>query len=128
MLLKMLVKGNIIHHIQDYKTSNEIWVTLKDLYETKNTNCVLFLKRKILSIMMEKNAYVILFISRITKLKDRLGDIEEKVYSTDLVTITLNGMIDDYQMFITWLTTREKAPTFEELIGILMQEEEKHKN
>jgi hypothetical protein len=29
-------------------------------------------------------------------------------------------------MFITGLAAREKAPTFEELIGILLQEEERH--
>jgi hypothetical protein len=31
-------------------------------------------------------------------------------------------------MFITGLTAREKAPTFEELTGILLQEEERHAN
>jgi hypothetical protein len=29
-------------------------------------------------------------------------------------------------MFITGLAAREKDPTFEELIGILLQEEERH--
>jgi hypothetical protein len=47
------------------------------------------------------------------------------VSDTDLVTITMNGMTDEYQMFITGLNAREKAPVFEELIGILMQEEER---
>ena len=44
--------------------------------------------------------------------------------NTDLVTMTLNGMLDEYQMFITGLLAREKAPTFDELACILMQEEE----
>jgi hypothetical protein len=61
-------------------------------------------------------------------MKDKLGDIGEKVPNIDLVTISLNGMLEDYQMFITCLTTREKAPTFEELAGILLQEEERHTN
>jgi len=46
----------------------------------------------------------------------------------DLVTITLNGMADDYHMFITGLKTRDKATTFEKLTGILMQEEERWMN
>lgn len=37
----------------------------------------------------------------------------------------MNGMIDEYHMFIIGLNAREKAPVFEELIGILMQEEER---
>ena len=60
-------------------------------------------------------------------MKDKWGDIGEKVSNIDLVTISLNGMLEDYQMFITSLA-REKGPTFEELIGILLQEEERHAN
>ena len=37
-------------------------------------------------------------------------------------------MLEDYQMFITGLAAREKSPTFEELTGILLQEEERHAN
>jgi hypothetical protein len=35
-------------------------------------------------------------------------------------------MLGDYQMFIMGFAMREKAPTFEELIGILLQEEERN--
>ena len=51
---------------------------------------------------MEENESAARFIARVKDLKDRLGDIEEKVFNSDLVTITLNGMKDEYQMFITW--------------------------
>jgi hypothetical protein len=83
------------------------------------------LKSKLISIKMEENESISDFISRIKDIKDKLGNIGEKVSSTDLVTITLNGMLEEYQMFITGLAAREKAPTFEELVGILMQEEER---
>jgi len=43
----------------------------------------------------------------------------------NLVTISMNGMTNGYQMFITSLNAREKALVFEELVGILMQEEER---
>ena len=61
-------------------------------------------------------------------MKDKLGDIGEKVSNTDLITISLNGMLEDYQNFITFLGVREKALTFEELACILLQEEERHTN
>jgi len=54
LLLKILVKDNIIPHIGEYKIVNDIWVTLKDFHE-KNTNHLLFLKSKIISIRMEEN-------------------------------------------------------------------------
>jgi hypothetical protein len=37
-------------------------------------------------------------------------------------------MLEEYQMFITCLAAREKDPIFEELEGILMQEEERRNN
>ena len=70
----------------------------------------MYLKSKLLSIKMEENESVSNFISR----------IGETISSTYLVTVTLNGVLDEYQMFITSLLAREKAPTFGELPGILM--------
>jgi hypothetical protein len=57
--------------------------------------------------------------------KDKLVNIREIVSNTNLVTIILNGRLEDYHMFITGLAAREKPPAFEELTGILLQEEER---
>lgn len=128
MILWMTVQDNIIPHIRECKTSKETWDTVKNLYETKTTNRILYLKSKLLSNKMEENESVSDFISRIKDLKDKLGDIGESISSKDLVTMTLNGMLDEYQMFIIVLSAREKAPTFDELVGILMQEEEQRRS
>jgi hypothetical protein len=128
VLLRMSVKDNIIPHIREAKTSVETWTMLKDLYETSNTNRILFLKTKLLGIKMDGNESVSSFLGHIKEVKDKLGNIGETISSTDLVTITLNGMLEDYQMFITGLATRDKPPTFEELTSIVLQEEERHSN
>jgi len=73
---------------------------LKGLYETTNTSQILFLKTKILSLKMEANENISNLISRVKDLSDKLGDIGEKVSSTDLVTITLNGFVQDYQICV----------------------------
>jgi hypothetical protein len=57
--------------------------------------------------------------------RDKLCDIGEKVSSIDLVTITLNGMISEYQDFITSLLAKENATNFEELTTTLLQEKER---
>lgn len=119
----MLVKDCIILDIRECKSSSEIWGILKDLYEIKNTNRLLFLKSKILSLKMEENETVASFIARIKDLKKKLVDNGETVPDTYLVTITMNGVTNDYQMFITKINARDKIPNFEELTGILMQEE-----
>lgn len=120
-LLNMSIKDNIIPHIRECKKTNEILGILKDLYEIRNSNHLLFLKSKILSLNMERNETVASFIARIKDLKNKLSDIGDVVADTDLVTITNNDVTDDCQMFINGINAREKIQKFEELIGILMQ-------
>ena len=128
VLMRMSVKDSIIPHIREAKTSAETWTVLKDLYETSNTNRILFPKTQLLGIKMDGNESVSSFLGCIKEVKYKLGNIGEKISSTDLVTITLNGMLEECQRFITGLASREKPPTFEELTSILLQEEERRAN
>jgi hypothetical protein len=106
----MSVKDSII---REATTSTATWTTLKALYETSNTNHILFLKTKLLGIKMDGNELVSSFLGHIKEVKDKLVNIGEIVSNTHLVTITLNGMLEDYHMFITCLIGRDKPPTFE---------------
>jgi hypothetical protein len=65
VLLRMSIKDSIIPHIRDAKTSSETWQELKDLYQTNNTNHIIFLKSKLLSIKMDTNESVSTFLGRI---------------------------------------------------------------
>ena len=88
----------------------------------------MFLKTKLLSIKIGANESISNFVSRIKYLSDKLVDIGEKVSSCDLVTVTLKGLVQYYKVFISTLSTRQTPPTFDELAGILLQEEERMKN
>jgi hypothetical protein len=128
VLLHMSVKDIIISHIREDTTSAETWTTLKALYETSNKNHILFLETKLLGIKIDGNEYVSSFLGHIKEVKDKIVNIGEIVSKTDLVTFTLNGILEDYQMFITGLAAREKPPTFKEVTGIFIQEEERCEN
>ena len=106
VLLRMSVKDNIIAHIRDCKASKETWDMLKCLYGTKNTNEILFLKTKLLSLKMESNKNISSFISRVKDLSHKLRDTDEKVSSIDFDTITLNGLVKDYQIFVSSLSSK----------------------
>ena len=80
----------------------------------------MFLKSKILSLKMEENEIIASFIARINDLKKNFADIGHTIDDTNVVTITVNSVTDDYRMFITGINSREKIPKFEELTGILM--------
>ena len=127
LLLRLSVKDNIIPHIRDCKTSKETWDILKGLYETTNSNRIMFLKTKLLSIKMAANENITSYVSRIKDLCDQLSAIGDTVSNTDMVTITLKGLIRDYHVFISSLGGRATPPTFNELTRILLQEEERMK-
>ena len=120
----MSIKDNIIPHIRDCKTSKETWEILKGLYETTNSNRILFLKTKLLSMKMEAHENITTYVSKIKDLCDQLSAIGDKVSNSDMVTITLKGLIRNYHAFISSRGGRAKLPTFNELTMILLQEEE----
>jgi hypothetical protein len=90
----MSVKDSIIPHNREATTSIETWTTLKALYETSNTNQILFMKTKLLGIKMDGNESVSSFLGRIKEMKNKLVNVGETVSNTDLITITLNGMLE----------------------------------
>ena len=55
VLMRMSIKDSIISYIREAKTSAETWTVLKDLYETSNTNRIIFLKTQLLGIKMDGN-------------------------------------------------------------------------
>ena len=77
---------------------------------------------------MDERESATAFVARIKDVKDRLGAIGVAVADEDLVAITMNGMHDDFQTFITGVSAREKTPTFDDLTVILQQEEEQRQN
>ena len=118
----MFVKDNIIPHIRDCKASKDTWDKLKVLYGTLDSIRILFLKTKLLSIKMDVNESINRYLSRIKDLWDNLGDIGEEVSGTNLVSITLKGLLLDYKEFILVLAARQTLPNFIELHEILIQE------
>ena len=76
---------------------------------------------------MEAHDNIATYVSRIKDLCDQLSAIGDKVSNSDMVTITLKGLIRYYHVFISSIWDRAKPTTFNELIGILLQEEEKMK-
>ena len=69
---------------------------MKGLYETTNSNRILFLKTKLLSMKMEANENIVTYVSRIKDLCDQLNAIGYKVSNFDMVTIALKDLIRDY--------------------------------
>jgi len=91
----------------------------------RNPNKILFLKSKLLLVKIEHNESISSYLFRVKELNDKLGYIGEKVSSNDMVIVTLNGMLLEYQVFITSILAIENVPSFDHLACILMKEEER---
>ena len=90
---------------------------LKGLYQTSDSNRILFLNTKLFSIKMDANETMNKYLSRIKDFRDNMGDVGEELFSTDLVSITLKGLFPNYKVFISALAARQTPPTFTELGG-----------
>ena len=62
---------------------------------------------------MDVNETMNKYLSHIKDFRDNLGDIGEEVSSTDLICITLKGLLPDYKIFISTLATRHTPPTLQ---------------
>ena len=51
-------------------------------------------------------------LSHIKYFRYNMGDIGEEVSSTDLLSITLKGLLLDYKVFISALASSHTPPTF----------------
>lgn len=59
---------------------------------------------------------------------DMVGAIGETFSGNDLVATTLNGILDDYLIFITILATMDKTTLFIEMIVVLLREDKRRNN
>ena len=75
----------------------------------------------------EVNENITTYVSRIKDICYQLSAIREKGSNSNMVTITLKGLVRVYHVFISTLRGRVQPPTFNELTWILLQEEERMK-
>jgi len=115
VLFKMFIKGNIIDHIRNFKTSNETWKVLK--YSQVQIECFLFIEVNYSQLKWRKRKICVIFFRESRNLK-----ISLVILGRRFQVFTLNGMLGEYKMFITRLATRKRALTFDELVGIILQE------
>lgn len=103
----------------------QAWDALKAQYETLNPSRILFLRTKLNRVHMNEDDTVDGFLTKVKVLRDKLRAVGERIRDVELVQATMSGMITSYQMFMSDIASRERLSTFEELHGILLQEEQR---
>jgi hypothetical protein len=90
-LILDVVKHHLIPHLDEKKTTKEMWDALKNLYETKNKNRKMALKDKLHDTKMVKGESVGSYLTRVAQVKDELATVGEVIPDSELVRIALKG-------------------------------------
>ena len=93
------VKDHLIPHLADKKTSNDMWDTLKQLFEENNENQKIALKEKLHNVNMTKDESVTSYVTHVAQVKDELAIVGETISDLELVRITLNGFTKKWDFF-----------------------------
>jgi len=117
------VKDPLIPHLAEKKTANDMWETLKKLYEAKNENRKMALKIRLHDIKMAKGESVVSYLTRVAQVKDELAAVGETISDSELVRIALKGFTKEWEVFVKCVVGRENLPDWSRLWDDFTQEE-----
>ena len=102
------------------------------MYSSKNEARISFLKKELDKVEMKEEDNMIEHLSKIQDLWEQLLNIDEVILDDDMISKTLASLPPLYFTFHTSLTLflhgNPTPLTFEELVGLLLQEEQLRKN
>jgi hypothetical protein len=117
------IKDHLIPHLTGKTHAYEMSESLTKLYQITNENRKMVLREKLKSIKMTKDENVVTYLTRLTQVRDELGDVGEAIVDSDLVRTTLNGASKQWVVFVEGIVSREKLPGWERLWNDFVQEE-----
>lgn len=114
----------ILTSVTRASTSREAWVTLQRIFQSQSRARVMQMRWRLQS--MEKGSLSILeYVEQKRSMADNLASIANPVSEDDLVNYILHRLGEDYSSFHTSINTRAEPILVDELLGMLLQEEEK---
>jgi hypothetical protein len=72
------IKDHVVPHLSGKTTAKDMWKALSDLYQNKNENRVMALRKQLRGTKMAKGEGVIPYLTRITQIRDELAAVGEK--------------------------------------------------
>ena len=94
------IRDHLIPHVAEKKTAYEMWTTLKGLYEAKNENQIMALKKKLQGSRMTKGEGVVSYLTQVAQVKDELAVVGEVISDFELVRIALKGFTKEWEVFV----------------------------
>jgi hypothetical protein len=109
------IKDHLIPHISYLKTPKHMFDTLSRLYEGKNINRNMTLRTQLKSVKMQNSETIQSYFTRVSKTKEQLEAIRDKVEEVELIMTTLNGLPIPWESLIQGICSRRKLMKFKRL-------------
>ena len=90
----------MISVIAKNETTKEMFDALKKLFERDSTIRSIALRTQLHTIKMTRSKSVASYFTRVTELRDQLGDIGETIYDKDLSIHILRGFPNSWESFV----------------------------
>jgi hypothetical protein len=117
------IKDHMVSHLSRKTTAKYMWKASSDLYQNKNENMVMALRKQLHGSKMAKDEGVIPYLTKITQIIDVLAVVGEKTEDSELVRIALDGFSKSWDVFVRGVVAREKLLEWQHLWDDLLQEE-----
>jgi hypothetical protein len=105
------IKDHLIPHVTGKTNAYEMWDSLTKLYQSTNENRKMLLREKLKSIKMTKAENVVTYLTRLTQVRDELGDVGEAIAESELVRTTLNGVTKQWDFLLRELWLGRSFPS-----------------
>ena len=108
----------MVERIVKYKIAQEIWGALNRVYHSSSIAIVLGLDSQLQKIKKE-NITISEYLAHIKKVFDKYFVMAEPLSYRDKVMYTLNGLIKEYDGFVTSIYNRSDKPSLEKVHSLL---------
>ena len=88
------IKDHLIPYVSSLESSKNMYDALVGLYTIKNIGQAMSLKNEFHAVRMTINDTIASYFMRTSQLRDQLQAIDEIISDKELVTTTLNGLLD----------------------------------
>ena len=104
------MKDHRIPHISAKTHAFQMWTSLTNLYQSSNENRKMVLWEKLKNVHMSKGEGMASYLTKITQVRDELATVGEAIESVEMVRISLNGMTQQWSVFVQTIIGRENMP------------------
>lgn len=100
-------------HVKDATSAREAWSKLKDYHEKSSLTSRLFLRKKLMSLRMDRGGDIESHVSKVILLVDQLRACGDAISENEVVTVLLCSLPEEFDSLITALESRESNLTLD---------------